>query len=106
MKQIAGLLNLSQKTVEFHKHHVMEAFNLRSNAANGHICPEAWIDFAKALAALREYRHRSGVSLSWSLRQERADRHKAAVVEAVHSHPDTRLLLIGDSIINNYDGSA
>ena len=32
MKQIAGLLNLSQKTVEFHKHHVMEAFNLRSNA--------------------------------------------------------------------------
>jgi DNA-binding NarL/FixJ family response regulator len=33
IKQIAGLLNLSQKTVEFHKHHVMEAFNLRSNAA-------------------------------------------------------------------------
>jgi DNA-binding NarL/FixJ family response regulator len=33
IKQIAGLLNLSQKTVEFHKHHVMEAFNLESNAA-------------------------------------------------------------------------
>jgi DNA-binding NarL/FixJ family response regulator len=33
MKQIAGLLNLSEKTVEFHKHHIMEAFNLRSNAA-------------------------------------------------------------------------
>jgi DNA-binding NarL/FixJ family response regulator len=33
IKQIAGLLNLSEKTVEFHKHHVMEAFNLRSNAA-------------------------------------------------------------------------
>ena len=32
MKQIAGLLNLSEKTVEFHKHHIMEAFNLRSNA--------------------------------------------------------------------------
>jgi DNA-binding NarL/FixJ family response regulator len=32
-KQIAGLLNLSEKTVEFHKHHIMEAFNLRSNAA-------------------------------------------------------------------------
>ena len=31
--EIAGLLNLSQKTVEFHKHHVMEAFNLESNAA-------------------------------------------------------------------------
>jgi DNA-binding NarL/FixJ family response regulator len=33
MKQIAGLLKLSEKTVEFHKHHIMEAFNLRSNAA-------------------------------------------------------------------------
>ena len=32
MKEIAGLLNLSEKTVEFHKHHIMEAFNLKSNA--------------------------------------------------------------------------
>ena len=32
IKQIAGLLNLSEKTVEFHKHHIMGAFNLRSNA--------------------------------------------------------------------------
>ncbi|MGB7727336.1 MAG: response regulator transcription factor [Candidatus Acidiferrum sp.] len=32
MKQIAALLNLSEKTVEFHKHHIMEAFNLHSNA--------------------------------------------------------------------------
>jgi DNA-binding NarL/FixJ family response regulator len=32
MKQIAGLLQLSEKTVEFHKHHIMEAFNLKSNA--------------------------------------------------------------------------
>ena len=31
-----------------------------------------------------------------------ADRHKA-IVEAAHSRPDTQLLLIGDSIINNYD---
>ncbi len=31
-----------------------------------------------------------------------ADRHKA-VLEAVHNHPDTQLLLIGDSITNNYD---
>jgi len=31
-KEIASLLHLSQKTVEFHKHHVMESFNLRSNA--------------------------------------------------------------------------
>ena len=31
-----------------------------------------------------------------------ADRHKA-VVEAMHSHPDAQLLLIGDSIIDNYD---
>ena len=32
MKEIAGLLDLSEKTVEFHKHHVMEAFNLKNNA--------------------------------------------------------------------------
>lgn len=31
-----------------------------------------------------------------------AARH-SAVLEAVHSHPDTQLLLIGDSITNNYD---
>jgi DNA-binding NarL/FixJ family response regulator len=33
MKEIAGLLDLSEKTVEFHKHHIMSAFNLGSNAA-------------------------------------------------------------------------
>ena len=32
MKQIAGLLNITEKTVEFHKHHVMQAFNLANNA--------------------------------------------------------------------------
>jgi len=32
MKQIADVLGLSEKTVEFHKHHIMEAFNLKSNA--------------------------------------------------------------------------
>jgi DNA-binding NarL/FixJ family response regulator len=32
MKEIAELLSLSEKTVEFHKHHIMEAFNLKSNA--------------------------------------------------------------------------
>jgi DNA-binding NarL/FixJ family response regulator len=32
MKEIAGLLDLSEKTVEFHKHHIMESFHLRSNA--------------------------------------------------------------------------
>ncbi len=32
MKEIAGLLCVSEKTVEFHKHHIMEAFNLKSNA--------------------------------------------------------------------------
>jgi DNA-binding NarL/FixJ family response regulator len=32
MKEIAGLLHLSEKTVEFHKHHIMVAFNLESNA--------------------------------------------------------------------------
>jgi hypothetical protein len=60
IKQIAGLLNLSEKTVEFHQHHVMAAFNLRSNAAMVNICLEARIDFAKALTVLREYRHSSG----------------------------------------------
>ncbi len=33
IKEIAGQLNLSEKTVEFHKHHIMIAFNLKSNAA-------------------------------------------------------------------------
>lgn len=32
MKEIAGLLDLSEKTVEFHKHHIMDSFNLKSNA--------------------------------------------------------------------------
>jgi DNA-binding NarL/FixJ family response regulator len=32
MKEIAHLLELSEKTVEFHKHHIRESFNLGSNA--------------------------------------------------------------------------
>ncbi len=32
INQIAVSLNLSKKTVEFHKYHIMKAFNLRSNA--------------------------------------------------------------------------
>lgn len=32
LKEIAAVLGLSKKTVEFHKHHIQEAFNLRSNA--------------------------------------------------------------------------
>jgi DNA-binding NarL/FixJ family response regulator len=32
IKEIAGILNVSEKTVEFHKHHIMELFNLKSNA--------------------------------------------------------------------------
>jgi DNA-binding NarL/FixJ family response regulator len=32
IKEISGVLNLSAKTVEFHKHHIMESFNIRSNA--------------------------------------------------------------------------
>ena len=31
MKEIAAILNLSEKTVEFHKHHIMESHNLKSN---------------------------------------------------------------------------
>lgn len=32
MKEIAGFLDLSEKTVEFHKHHIMVSFNIKSNA--------------------------------------------------------------------------
>lgn len=32
MKEIAGLLDLSEKTVEFHKHHIMDVYNLKNNA--------------------------------------------------------------------------
>ena len=32
MKEIAAILSLSEKTVEFHKHHIMETFNIKSNA--------------------------------------------------------------------------
>ncbi len=32
MKEIAALLSLSEKTVEFHKHHIMVSFNLKNNA--------------------------------------------------------------------------
>lgn len=32
IKEIAEVLHLSEKTVEFHKHHIMESFGLRSNA--------------------------------------------------------------------------
>jgi DNA-binding NarL/FixJ family response regulator len=33
IKQIAGVLELSEKTVEFHKHHIMQTFGLKSNAS-------------------------------------------------------------------------
>ena len=33
IKEIAAILSLSEKTVEFHKHHIMEAFGLKNNAA-------------------------------------------------------------------------
>jgi DNA-binding NarL/FixJ family response regulator len=32
IKEIGGVLNLSEKTVEFHKHHIIEALHLKSNA--------------------------------------------------------------------------
>ena len=32
IKQIADMLSLSEKTVEFHKRHIMEAFKLKNNA--------------------------------------------------------------------------
>jgi DNA-binding NarL/FixJ family response regulator len=33
IKQIAGILDLSEGTVEYHKHYVMESFNINTNAA-------------------------------------------------------------------------
>jgi DNA-binding NarL/FixJ family response regulator len=33
MKEIASILDLSEKTVEFHKHHIMETFDIKTNAA-------------------------------------------------------------------------
>ena len=32
VKQIAGVLEISEKTVEFHKHNIQESFSLRTNA--------------------------------------------------------------------------
>jgi DNA-binding NarL/FixJ family response regulator len=32
LKEIAGRLDLSEKTIQFHKYHIMENFNLKSNA--------------------------------------------------------------------------
>jgi DNA-binding NarL/FixJ family response regulator len=32
LKEIAGLLSLGEKTVEFNKHHIMESFSIKCNA--------------------------------------------------------------------------
>jgi DNA-binding NarL/FixJ family response regulator len=32
MKEVAGILNVSEKTISFHKYHIMEQFNLKNNA--------------------------------------------------------------------------
>jgi DNA-binding NarL/FixJ family response regulator len=32
MKEVGGILNVSEKTVMFHKYHIMRSFNVRSNA--------------------------------------------------------------------------
>jgi DNA-binding NarL/FixJ family response regulator len=32
IKEISGVLDLSTKTIEFHKHHIMQSFNIKSNA--------------------------------------------------------------------------
>jgi DNA-binding NarL/FixJ family response regulator len=32
LKEIAGRLDLSEKTIQFHKYHIMETFNLKTNA--------------------------------------------------------------------------
>jgi DNA-binding CsgD family transcriptional regulator len=32
MKEIAGILDVSEKTIMFHKYHIMHEFNLKNNA--------------------------------------------------------------------------
>ena len=32
-KEIASILGLSEKTIQFHKHHIMQSFNIKNNAA-------------------------------------------------------------------------
>jgi DNA-binding CsgD family transcriptional regulator len=32
MKEIAGILEVSEKTIMFHKYHIMQQFNLKNNA--------------------------------------------------------------------------
>jgi DNA-binding NarL/FixJ family response regulator len=32
LKEIANLLNLSERTIEFHKHHIRQSYNLKNNA--------------------------------------------------------------------------
>jgi DNA-binding NarL/FixJ family response regulator len=32
MKEVADILKVSQKTIMFHKYHIMESFSLKSNA--------------------------------------------------------------------------
>jgi len=32
MKEVASILNVSEKTIMFHKYHIMSSFNLKSNA--------------------------------------------------------------------------
>jgi DNA-binding CsgD family transcriptional regulator len=32
MKEVAGILKVSEKTVMFHKYHIMHSFNLKNNA--------------------------------------------------------------------------
>jgi DNA-binding NarL/FixJ family response regulator len=32
MKEVGGILNVSEKTVMFHKYHIMKSFNLKNNA--------------------------------------------------------------------------
>ena len=58
VKEIALVLNLSEKTVEFHKHHIMEAFNLKSNADSGPVCAEKGINLHKPRTLSRSSRPR------------------------------------------------
>jgi len=61
IKEIAGSLNLSEKTVEFHKHHIMETLHLKSNAGLILYALKRGLVFAdpEPSARLRAERHKS-----------------------------------------------
>jgi hypothetical protein len=63
MKEIADALQISEKTVEFHKYHIMKIFNLRSTAELVLFCPPEWLDFPLAVRSWIQ----AGTFLPWEV---------------------------------------